>query len=28
MDGMADVVLRQSISECLPVLVGGLAPTS
>jgi NAD-dependent deacetylase len=28
MDGLADVVLRDSISECLPALVEGLAPTT
>ena len=28
MDGLADVVLRDSISECLPALVEGLTPTS
>ena len=28
MDGLADVVLRNSISECLPALVEGLAPTT
>jgi NAD-dependent deacetylase len=28
MDGLADVVLRDSISECLPALVEGLDPTS
>ncbi len=28
MDGLADVVLRESISECLPALVEGLAPTT
>ena len=28
MDGLADVVLRDSISECLPALVEGLSPTS
>src|SRR3984957_6912471 len=27
MDGLADVVLRDSISECLPALVEGLGPT-
>jgi NAD-dependent deacetylase len=28
MDGLADVVLRDSISECLPALVEGLGPTA
>jgi NAD-dependent deacetylase len=28
MDGLADVVLRDSISECLPALVEGLTPTT
>ena len=28
MDGLADVVLRESISECLPALVESLRPTS
>ena len=28
MDGLADVVLRDSISQCLPALVEGLTPTS
>jgi hypothetical protein len=28
MDGLADVVLRESISECLPALVEGLRPTA
>jgi NAD-dependent deacetylase len=28
MDGLADVVLRDSISECLPALVEGLTPTA
>ena len=28
MDGLADVVLRDSISECLPALVEGLGPTT
>ncbi len=28
MDGLADVVLRDSISECLPALVEGLGPIS
>jgi NAD-dependent deacetylase len=28
MDGLADVVLRDSISECLPALMEGLTPTS
>jgi hypothetical protein len=28
MDGLADVVLRDSISECLPALVEGLTPVT
>jgi NAD-dependent SIR2 family protein deacetylase len=28
MDGLADVVLRDSISECLPALMEGLTPTT